>query len=497
MTTQTTFLYGDKNETPFRILSFLVADEIEWLSITVKTKDTRWFQFYVTDANGQVRMQYLGKHREEVLVLSSNTNTSTCGSTPGPLPAGTWNVHVSMYAVKEEQAQFELAICSGKAGESAPATTLYSVGPVMWAKCLDSNQPLSLDAYPWDDVKQVESRWYKGDFHMHTLLSDGKQTAEELTTQAMQRELDFIVITEHNMLTTGWPETDLLVIPGVEITSSKGHFNILGIREWIDLDGGQSLPDLETSHGIQKILTKSREVGAVCSLNHPALKPWHWNWPEIRIDGFDTIEIWNDPTFPTNPQATEEALAIWDLLWAEGQRLIGIGGSDTHALPHETYEVGGLPSVVGDPQTYVFAHQLSTQSIFESVRKGHVYVTRGPVLEPSVEFSGQTFLPGDELSLPVFSTSNDESQSYLYRLKIANVPSGAEIIWIEDGRIYERQTAVQSGEHVCEFKWTQGSYHWMRVEIRDESQNLLAFVNPVYAGKRNSQKQTWAEFQNE
>ena len=43
--------------------------------------------------------------------------------------------------------------------------------------------------------------------------------------------MDFYVPTEHNLMHTGWCKTSLCVLPGIEVTTDKGHMNLFGITE--------------------------------------------------------------------------------------------------------------------------------------------------------------------------------------------------------------------------------------------------------------------------
>ena len=145
--------------------------------------------------------------------------------------------------------------------------------------------------------------------------------------QAKKMGLDYFAVTDHNILPTKWIRDDVLTIPGIEITSSKGHFNALGLKKWIDwrptcMDGG-----METEEGMNRILAEAKFAGALVSINHPMLKPWEWQFKTTPLSLVDVIEIWNDPTYKDNPAATEEALQLWDILWNDGHRIYGIGGS--------------------------------------------------------------------------------------------------------------------------------------------------------------------------
>ena len=74
--------------------------------------------------------------------------------------------------------------------------------------------------------------WYRGDCHVHTLLSTGG----ELTPAQVRHEaagLDFIAVTEHNRVEPAWPRTDdLLVIAGQEVVTPEGHWLALGPGDW-------------------------------------------------------------------------------------------------------------------------------------------------------------------------------------------------------------------------------------------------------------------------
>lgn len=76
----------------------------------------------------------------------------------------------------------------------------------------------------------------KGDFHLHTLASDGRLTPSELVETAFKADLDIIAVTDHDT-TSGVPEAleaaskfGLKVIPGMELsaTHKDESIHILG-----------------------------------------------------------------------------------------------------------------------------------------------------------------------------------------------------------------------------------------------------------------------------
>ena len=51
---------------------------------------------------------------------------------------------------------------------------------------------VSEKSYRWENVFCPESGWYKGDFHTHTRLSDGKETIRHASERAEESGLDFL-----------------------------------------------------------------------------------------------------------------------------------------------------------------------------------------------------------------------------------------------------------------------------------------------------------------
>lgn len=74
----------------------------------------------------------------------------------------------------------------------------------------------------------------KVDLHVHTNYSDGKNSPVEMIAAAKRAGLGAIAITDHDTI-EGWKNlkltsSDFLVIPGVELSSDKGHVLLIGIK---------------------------------------------------------------------------------------------------------------------------------------------------------------------------------------------------------------------------------------------------------------------------
>src|SRR5438270_5332949 len=79
-----------------------------------------------------------------------------------------------------------------------------------------------------------------GVLHVHTRVShDGGGTLEGAIQAARDANLDFITITEHNIAfdpsRLNKLPNDIIVLPGEEVSTRNGHFEVLGIHPgWRD-----------------------------------------------------------------------------------------------------------------------------------------------------------------------------------------------------------------------------------------------------------------------
>ncbi|PLR77018.1 hypothetical protein CU633_12410 [Bacillus sp. V3-13] len=480
---------SNESQLPVFYHHFKLTENMNWIHFEVETSRACWFSMLLFDPHGVLRLQYMyGKSPKDVM-LHQDARYSSAATLPGPLPLGEWTLEVYVTdkpisdKVKKEM-DYQIVCEAGSQELPAKTTDIVRFGAHKWAE-YDPNG-LVLNSYHWDEAIEKEERWYKGDFHTHTILSDGSMTQEANLKMAKQQQLDFFVATDHNMISTSWAEGEALVIPGVEITSTKGHWNALGLKKWIDYRPSRKDGGLETEQGMNNILKEASESGALCSMNHPFLVPWQWQMEHTPLSVIDSIEIWNDPTFRANVEATEKALRFWSHIWNEGYTITGIGGSDSHLLPDDSYEQDGEPSLIGDPGTYVWAEHLSAAAILENVKKGHVYVSRGPVIDFSAQVGEAFYKIGEELT----DAMDQNGNKAFCKITLQYDTEDIMVHWIEDGKKVHEERGLSSSYEV---HWKDNSYHWLRIEIRSIDGNLLAFTNPVYYGRKEPTVQTWGE----
>ncbi|HID19243.1 TPA: PHP domain-containing protein [Candidatus Bathyarchaeota archaeon] len=189
------------------------------------------------------------------------------------------------------------------------------------------------------------------DLHVHTNYSgDSKLTIEALASSALENELDGVAITDHDTCEAlkqvkKLEEQGLLVIPGIEISSSDGHIIGLGINKLIP----SGLPADETIREIKRL-------GGIAIAAHP-LCPFKKSVGEevLRTAGFNAIEVLNASTLPII--YASEARKLNRL--CEELKLPQVGGSDSHT-----------PETVGRAYTLVEVEERTVRAVVKTVRNG-------------------------------------------------------------------------------------------------------------------------------
>ena len=473
---------------PEKNYRFFLDCNYEWITFNIYADKPSWFMMLIWDSSGVLRLQYLYGKAPNTVVIHNDKNMTSAAALPGKIPAGEWRIEASGIG-KDSSFNFCINI-EGGFGKIKNLEQPQLIGDDLWATYEPNMELFIINNYDWDKKYNQNKGWYKGDFHTHTNISDGKLTPHELLEEAKKQNLDFFVTTEHNIIHTGFPKSNILVIPGIEITDLKGHFNAIGIKKWIDWTYDSEDGGIYTESGMNRVLSEAGTACAIRSINHPNLAPWSWEFKKTLLENIDTIEIWNDPTFPGNNfMATQQALELWDILWRDGYNIWGIGGSDAHNFPSERYEGSELPSIIGDPGTFVFSDSLCASSILKAVSMGRIYVSRGPIMEITIKVDDYVLYPGCDLTKII----GIGAKQIYYKIKVDKFYKGCTVVWIENGVIAEKQEFLESCDALRCFLWKGKTYKWLRVEIRDRNNRLLAFVNPIYKGTRNHKIVTWGQ----
>lgn len=191
----------------------------------------------------------------------------------------------------------------------------------------------------------------KIDFHVHTQYShDAMITVEELVHYAKKRGLDGVAITDHDRLEGAIKiakETDLLVIPGVEVSSLNGHVVALNIRENIPRN-------LSADETVDRI----HEAGGKAIACHPIgfLKGGLGKHVNSK---FDAVEVINASAFPFNYSVRQCRKLASTIGIAQ------VAGSDAHYGP----EIGYAYTVISAEPTVEDVIKALTKGLCEPFGK--------------------------------------------------------------------------------------------------------------------------------
>ena len=242
-------------------------------------------------------------------------------------------------------------------------------------------------AYEFEVPEDVGDRWFKGNTHAHTTMSDGDSPPEYVARWYKDHGYDFLVLTDHNVFTD--PETlshlvdsTFLLIPGEEVTTSfedaSVHVNGLNIPGLIEARRAETL--IAT---IQANVDAIRDVEGVPHINHPNFR-WSFGAEELKqIERDKLLEIWNGhPTVHNEGGGGSPGLEeIWDILLTEGKVLYGIAVDDAHHFQGEFAPERVNP---GRGWIAVNAPSLDALDLMASLEAGRFYASTGVELSDIV-----------------------------------------------------------------------------------------------------------------
>lgn len=473
--------------------SFEVPHNVQQLTIEVKMEEACRYLMYVLlfDEKRQLRLAKLLGYGEQILGIGADGHHTSIGGVAGKIGAGSWKIAFVVFSeyveqkIKDQEYTMEFVITD----QETPLTEPF--GENNWMK--DGVFELDEMRYRFQEVYQSEACWYKGDFHTHTTLSDGKETVKNAMKKAQDMNLDFYVPTEHNLMHTGWRKSDLLIVPGCEITTDLGHFNLFGINKIPDglmqMVTGSDKDTLTSC--ILSILKEAKEKNWLVSINHPYLSIWRWKMDQIHLSDIDCMEIVNDPTYTGAEEANQQTIRLLDQLFEDGYRICGIGGSDAHNLIEERYEGATDPSIAGDPGTYVWCEKLSAQDLLESVKEGKVCVTRFCRITPQIQWGQALLCPGAHQPAP------KEDMQLTYTIHIQDMEEEPVPSLIINQKRYEMQvTPCGTGGYIASATLTLPAkelWIWCRAQITNQKGEFRGYVNPIFFGEKEHQYQSLKE----
>ena len=236
---------------------------------------------------------------------------------------------------------------------------------------------------------------YKGDFHMHSNCSDGKEEPEYVAATNRKIGYDFMALTDHRLYAPSLVAKkamedfgcDMLVCPGEEVHLPRNPVHIInfggkGSVNKIAQDNEEKyfaeVQEYEKTlpENIDEItrfqvaasewaFDKIRECDGISMFCHPFWRPWHHNYiGEDVIDllleraRFDVLEVIGGFYRP-DVECNMLSVARWQEEQAKGRHIPVAGISDSHGCDGD---------LTGWYYTIIFAEELNFNSLAAAIR---------------------------------------------------------------------------------------------------------------------------------
>ncbi|NNC12018.1 CehA/McbA family metallohydrolase [Planctomonas sp. JC2975] len=379
------------------------------------------------DVGGAGFRGWSGGFRTEFAISKSE---ATPGYLPGNVMPGTWHVVLGPYQVTPQGMDYEVQV------------TLTAGAP----------GSAFAPAYPATSAKGRGRAWYRGDCHLHTVYSDGRNTPDNVAAGARARGLDFMVSTDHNTTASHgvWGPLagdDLLIITGEEVTTRNGHWLAIGTMPGDFIDWRYRARD-------NVFPAFQRRVGADGGLNVSAHMYCPWIGAEWKFgwDGLDGTEVWTGPWGWDD----DAAVSTWANLLAQAARtgkkwLPAFGNSDAH----------NPTDVIGLPHNVVLADDLSRQAILAGLKAGRSWIAESADVQlafSATSAKGRTAGIGDILQA-------DDSEDVTVTVEASGVPNGTVRLFTDEGQMLQTRLPA-SGEGTVTWVTRPEIAAFVRAEVR-------------------------------
>jgi len=337
---------------------------------------------------------------------------------------------------------------------------------------------------------------YAGAIHVHSTLSDGTGTVEEIVRDAQGAGLDFLLLTDHEHLDAralgyeGWHER-LLLLVGEEVTPRfRNHYLAFNIAT--------PVPGRGNRHP-QALIDAVAEQGGLGFIAHPIgdgyfSRAMACPWLDWSVTGYTGIEIWsymhdwacgvrwaNLALALARPNLVisgppQQSLARWDAA-GQNRRVVGLGTLDVHAR-----RLPGLSSVKVLPYPFTF-RTVRTHVLLEEPLNPHDAAHASRQLYDALAH-GRCFMAHDGFA---------DSTGFLFTLRAHGAVvalMGDEVDWTEGLTLHATTpepahiALVRNGAALVETDGKRASCEVpspgvYRVEVRRHGRPWI-FSNPIY-----------------
>lgn len=434
--------------------SFFTDDNIphyEKYAVERFTPIRNLIDYTIVDPEGRMRARGSGSFFETKQITEE---VASIGCIRGRLPAGEWQLIVEAHAVATPEVSVTIEV-----------EVNNSITPGLEATQKRIKERTRVASLEQTKNQSKESRWYKGDLHVHSYHSDGTNSLDELICYFREQGYDFFMLSDHNFYAGSQDDlrgdfNEVVVLPGVEMSTFYGHA--------LAANWPRDLPwfHLRQDDDFRELISTIHEAGGLFGVAHPytigdpICTGCRWDYTNLEWGMIDFLEVWNGSWLERKIEVIQ-ALKKWEELVNSGHRIVATSGSDMHNANREK----------GVAATFIKADSCTAKGLFDGLRKGRVFVSQGPHIGfyLSSVATGERCSVGDELRVPQDSKAIAE----------ISLDVTAQVELVQDG--WPRYSATfDACQGKLEFTDEVTKDTWYYLRAFDRENNLLGFTNPIY-----------------
>lgn len=226
-------------------------------------------------------------------------------------------------------------------------------------------------------------RFWRGNLHTHSILSDGAKTPEDVIAAYQNAGYDFISLTDHFVKIYGFPVADTKAFRSNRFTTILGaelHAPVTSAGElWHILANGLPLdfgPTSESEDG-PALANRARKAGAFVTIAHPAWSRYTIEDGRALLAAAHAVEIYNHGCAIENDLG--DGWYLHDQLLNEGHHLNAIATDDAHFKSPDHF--GGW--------VHVKSESLEPDTLLAALKASDYYASQGPQFN-SIALDGKT-----------------------------------------------------------------------------------------------------------
>ncbi len=297
-----------------------------------------------------------------------------------------------------------------------------------------------------ETVFSKPGKFWRGNLHTHSTLSDGKWTPEAVCRLYKDAGYDFVAITDHFKERYGWPIADTLAY------RSEGFTTLIGAEvhtDGMDFGNGWHIVALGLPFNFAhtpldesgpQLARRALDAGAFVMAAHPQWYAMTEN-DMLSLGDIHAVEIFNAGV--GHDSDTAESTYMLDLMLARGKRISACATDDAHFNLNARDRIKGWVRVKST--------ELTPEALLTSLKAGDYYSSTGPSI-----YDIQV-IPGEKL----YVRCSPASQIYAL------------------GRPIEFTSVSEHSITEAEFSLKDWRSDYVRVLVRDEYQHK-AWSNPIW-----------------